>query len=65
MHPQNWRYPEHKAPKCKKEGKSEHPIHLGETYASLNNWDSQIGTILPGFTGPMVPVPIQPILCSG
>jgi len=50
MHPQNWRYPEHKAPKCKKQKEPNEPLDLDKNYISLNNWDSQIGTILPGFT---------------
>ena len=50
MHPQNWRYPEHKAPKCKKQKEPNEPVDLDKNYISLNNWDSQIGTILPGFT---------------
>ena len=32
MHPQNWRYPEHKAPKCKKQNEPNEPVYLDKNY---------------------------------
>jgi hypothetical protein len=50
MHPKNWRYPEEKAPDCKIQTEPNQPTALDRRYITLDQWDSQIGTILPKFT---------------
>jgi hypothetical protein len=50
MTPKNWRFPEKKAPDCKKQEEPNKPSPLDRNYITLDQWDSQIGTILPEFT---------------
>jgi hypothetical protein len=50
MTPKNWRFPEKKAPDCKKQEEPNKPTPLDRSYITLDQWDSQIGTILPEFT---------------
>ena len=50
MTPKNWRFPDKKAPDCKKQEEPNKPQPLDRSYITLDQWDSQIGTILPKFT---------------
>lgn len=49
MTPKNWRFPEKKAPDCKKQEEPNKPTPLDRSYITLDQWDSRIGTILPEF----------------
>jgi len=49
MHPQNWKYPEKKAPNCKPDNTPAEPPNLDRNFTPLTKWDSPVGTILPGF----------------
>ena len=51
MEPQNWRYPEKKAPVCKSQDEPNQPTYMGQDYMKLDSWpNTKVGSILPGFS---------------